>query len=336
MNSNFSIIKRYLSKLDFYSPNVSSTLFAKDSNTVLNVYMDVEYRLVGDKDDLFQVDLMVNQICTKEENCPIFKLELVYSALVSLDEKQDKEVIHNIMKVEVPQILYDNVRKIVADVTAESGYSVLVMKDHTFSLQEDDVDYESVGYNQLVEDCMQRDGYKYYYSFITPIKYAHPDYEEFSETFWNVFFQMLMGDLAVRCVIRDSRDSLPELVFSMENYINQNVADLSVEEVKSVALRLMHRPENLISCIDAFARQNLDEDFAETISADGLISRSDFFELYGCCDDDEEDSVDDDTTEASDGNDANGCEANISSESILNSLYCRILDCDMMTLPYRL
>lgn len=337
MDNKFSIIKKYLSRLDFYSPNVSGTLFTGDTKTVLNVYIDAEYSPVGNKDDFFQVNLIVNQICTKDENLPVFKLELVYSALVSLEEKLEREEIHNIMKVEVPQILYDNVRKIVANVTAESGFPILVMKDHTFSLQENDVDYESVGYNQLAEDCMQRDGYKYYYNFIAPVKYAHPDYEEFNETFWNVFFQMLMGDLAVRCVIRNSNDSLPELVFSMENYVNENVADLSVDEVKRIALRLMHRQESLISCIDSFANQNLDEEFARTISTDGLISRSDFFGLYGCCEDaDDDSSEDDDALEESDGDEDNGGEETISSEAILSSLYCRILDCDMMTLPYRL
>lgn len=63
-----------------------------------------------------------------------------------------------------------------------------------------------------------------------------------------------------------------------------------------------------------------------------LILRLNFFEFNGCCVDNDKDSVDDDTTEASDGNDANGGVANISSKSILVSLYCRILDCVMMTL----
>ncbi|MBR3799784.1 MAG: protein-export chaperone SecB [Bacteroidales bacterium] len=357
MDSRFIILKKFLSRLNFNSPNVSGTLFYGEGNGCLNIYMDTNYFPVGKDEKYYQVDLTIRQKCEKEGMNPVFKFVVVYSALVSLNEDLEKDEISRIMKVDVPQLLYDNARKIVANITAESGFPIVVMRDHAFSLPEnkeddEDVDFDTLDCNRLAEECMQREGYKYYYRFIAPIEYAHPEYEGFGDDFWTLFFQLLIGDFASTCVIDHSQDSFPALIFSLENYDCENVMNLSVDEVKSLAIRLMGRRENLISCIDVFAQENVDDDFFETLSLDGLISRSDFFELYGCTEDAEEDDCDDEDSDFEDnifkflhtntddaedeGEGDDDVEEDVSCREVLDSMYSKILDCDMMTILYRM
>ena len=54
--------------------------------------------------------------------------------------------------------------------------------------------------------------YKYYYRFLTPIKYSHPDYEECEDSYWPMLFQLLFGE-GKNVKVIDGENGLPEIEF---------------------------------------------------------------------------------------------------------------------------
>ncbi|MBO7571226.1 MAG: protein-export chaperone SecB [Bacteroidales bacterium] len=329
----FTLVKKFLRQLEFVDPKAPQITNPNSGDVVLNVYMDVDTAPL--EDSMYNVDLKMLVECKTSKLLTVFSVKLVYSAIVSVDKDVAGDDVNEILKVSVPQLLYDDVRFVVGNVTRDSEYPIVMLKDHTFVMDrekeketvdesDNDVCYKC-DYNELAQKTKMKGAYSYYYDFIVPIKYNHPDYEDFDEEFWDVFFKLLVGDFATLCSLENTDGSIPNLVFSFDKYENTSVADLSYEDICSIASLLMDRPDNMLSNIDVIAWLNADSEFYDKLSHEELVSREDFYQLYGSNANEIPDEDDSDSDE----------KVSAGLYSILDTMYSRLLDCDILTMEYR-
>lgn len=154
--------------------------------------------------------------------------------------------------------------------------------------------------------------YKYYYRFLTPIEYSHPDYEECEDSYWPMLFQLLFGE-GKNVKIIDGENGIPEIEFDYCEDERRTVSSLTLEELKFITSELAVKSftDTLVEIL-GYDKQ-MDNDYAEILRDDQLILKEEFHALY---------NID---------------QPNASAEDIafVDRLYARIKECDLQTFPYK-
>lgn len=153
--------------------------------------------------------------------------------------------------------------------------------------------------------------YKYFYSFLKPIEYSHPDYEV-CEDYWPMLFQLLFGEGKNVRVI-DGDNGLPEIEFDYCEDERRTVSSLTLDELKFITSELAVKAftDTLVEIL-GYDKQ-MDNDYADILRGDQLILKEEFHALY------------------------NTDQPNASAEEIafVDKLYARIKECDLQTFPYK-
>lgn len=157
--------------------------------------------------------------------------------------------------------------------------------------------------------------YKFYYRFLTPIEYNHPDYEEECEgSYWPILFQLLFAEGNEVKVI-EGENGLPEIEFAFsDDEERRTVSSLTLNELKSLTSELAVK-----AFTDTFVEifrlmKNIDTDYADRLRDDQLILKEELHALYH--------------TDAPN--------ANPKDIEFIDGLYARIKECDLQTFPYKL
>ena len=154
--------------------------------------------------------------------------------------------------------------------------------------------------------------YKYYYRFLTPIEYSHPDYEECEDSYWPMLFQLLFGE-GKNVKIIDGENGIPEIEFDYCEDERRTVSSLTLEELKFITSELAVKAftDTLVEIL-GYDKQ-VDNDYADILRDDQLILKEEFHALY------------------------NTDQPNASDEDIafVDKLYARIKECDLQTFPYK-
>ena len=154
--------------------------------------------------------------------------------------------------------------------------------------------------------------YKYYYRFLTPIEYSHPDYEECEDSYWPMLFQLLFGE-GKNVKIIDGENGIPEIEFDYCDDERRTVSSLTLEELKFITSELAVKAftDTLVEIL-GYDKQ-MDNDYADILRNDQLILKEEFHALY------------------------NTDQPNASDEDIafVDKLYARIKECDLQTFPYK-
>lgn len=154
--------------------------------------------------------------------------------------------------------------------------------------------------------------YKYYYRFLTPIKYSHPDYEVCEDSYWPMLFQLLFGE-GKNVKVIDGDNGLPEIEFDYCEDERRTVSSLTLDELKFITSELAVKAftDTLVEIL-GYDKQ-MDNDYADILRGDQLILKEEFHALY------------------------NTDQPNASSEEIafVDKLYARIKECDLQTFPYK-
>lgn len=154
--------------------------------------------------------------------------------------------------------------------------------------------------------------YKYYYRFLTPIEYSHPDYEECEDSYWPMLFQLLFGE-GKNVKIIDGENGIPEIEFDYCEDERRTVSSLTLEELKFITSELAVKAftDTLVEIL-GYDKQ-MDNDYADILRDDQLILKEEFHALY------------------------NTDQPNASDEDIafVDKLYARIKECDLQTFPYK-
>ena len=153
--------------------------------------------------------------------------------------------------------------------------------------------------------------YKYFYRFLTPIEYSHPDYEV-CEDYWPMLFQLLFGE-GKNVKVIDGENGHPEIEFDYCEDERRTVSSLTLEELKFITSELAVKAftDTLVEIL-GYDKQ-MDNDYADILRDDQLILKEEFHALY------------------------NTDLPNDSAEEIafVDKLYDRIIECDLLTFPYK-
>ena len=154
--------------------------------------------------------------------------------------------------------------------------------------------------------------YKYYYRFLTPIEYSHPDYEECEDSYWPMLFQLLFGE-GKNVKIIDGENGIPEIEFDYCEDERRTVSSLTLEELKFITSELAVKAftDTLVEIL-GYDKQ-MDNDYADILRDDQLILKEEFHALYNT---DQPDASDEDI-------------------AFVDKLYARIKECDLQTFPYK-
>lgn len=154
--------------------------------------------------------------------------------------------------------------------------------------------------------------YKYYYRFLTPIEYRHPDYEECEDSYWSILFQLLFGE-GKNVKVIDGENGLPEIEFDYCEDERRTVSSLTLEELKDLTSELAVKAftDTLVEILGY--NKQMDNDYADILRDDQLILKEEFHALY------------------------NTDQPDASAEEIafVDKLYARIKECDLQTFPYK-
>lgn len=153
--------------------------------------------------------------------------------------------------------------------------------------------------------------YKYFYRFLTPIEYSHPDYEV-CEDYWPMLFQLLFGE-GKNVKVIDGENGHPEIEFDYCENERRTVSSLTLAELKHLTSELAVKAftDTLVEIL-GYDKQ-MDNDYADILRDDQLILKEEFHALY------------------------NTDQPNASAEEIafVDKLYARIKECDLQTFPYK-
>ena len=121
------MISGFLKKLTFDSPSVPE-LFFKQENTQAKMDINLDIQIKSSENKLFMVDLLTKLHSKLENDKTVFEIDCVYSALVQIEKDKGEEDVKRTLLVEVPNLLFPNVRAIVLRMTAESGFPPFQMQ----------------------------------------------------------------------------------------------------------------------------------------------------------------------------------------------------------------
>lgn len=154
--------------------------------------------------------------------------------------------------------------------------------------------------------------YKYYYRFLTPIEYSHPDYEECEDSYWPMLFQLLFGE-GKNVKIIDGENGIPEIEFDYCEDERRTVSSLTLEELKFITSELAVKAftDTLVEIL-GYDKQ-MDNDYADILRDGQLILKEEFHALYNT---DQPDASDEDI-------------------AFVDKLYAHIKECDLQTFPYK-
>lgn len=150
--------------------------------------------------------------------------------------------------------------------------------------------------------------YKYYYRFLKPIKYHHPDVE-CEDSFWDILFQLIFAEGEGVKVI-DSKTDVPEIELNIDGE-RKYISNLSIEELQSLTSDLAVRAftHSLVDIIGT----NIDIDYSVQINENNPILKEELLALYKC----------------------NQSYPNTEIAAFVDMIYERIKECDLQTFPYK-
>ena len=109
--------------------------------------------------------------------------------------------------------------------------------------------------------------FKYYYRFLTPIEYNHPNFKECEDSYWPMLFQLLFGE-GENIKIIDEGNGLPEIEFDYCEGERRTVSSLTLEELKFITSELAVKAfTNTLVDILGYEKQ-MDADYANALKTD--------------------------------------------------------------------
>ena len=126
------MISQFLKDFSFESPNVPE-LFFKQENGQAKMEINVDLQVKGAEGGLYMTDLIIKLHSKLEEgDKTIFMIECTFTGLAQLDKKAKEDDIKKITLIDVPTLIFPNVRALVTRMTAESGFPPFTMQPVDF------------------------------------------------------------------------------------------------------------------------------------------------------------------------------------------------------------
>lgn len=132
----------------------------------LNVKVSVDSKKREDDPDeegeVYQVNLIV-EVEPQITKVPLFTLNVVYGALIQvLADNSSTEDLSHLLKVKVPEALYDEVRGLIWNATSHTGFSPLMLKDCDFENLSNNVGSYEEQFDKALSALKAREPYNIY------------------------------------------------------------------------------------------------------------------------------------------------------------------------------
>lgn len=114
----FIIHHQYVKDLSFENPNP----FGADQDGQPKITVNVSVGSNNIADNIFEVMLEIEIQAENDKNESIFILELMYGAVVAVNENIEESKIQELLMVEIPHYLFPYARNVVSDSTQSGGF----------------------------------------------------------------------------------------------------------------------------------------------------------------------------------------------------------------------
>ena len=130
--AKFQLISQFMKDFSFESPNVPE-LFFKQENGQAKMDINLDIQIKGTENNIYMVDLLVKLHSKLEEgDKSVFMIESTYSGLVQIEKSENEDDLKKTLLIEVPGLLFPNVRAIILRMTGESGFPPFAMQPIDF------------------------------------------------------------------------------------------------------------------------------------------------------------------------------------------------------------
>lgn len=135
MDQDYFIFFKYIRQLDYDAPSPED-LFLEDGAENSNLSNEIKLSVELQKESgLFHIDLHIILNATMPSGATVFSLNLVYRGIVAVNFSMTDDKIRECLNIRAPQELYNSARKVVENVTKESGFPAVKMEKVSFLKQ---------------------------------------------------------------------------------------------------------------------------------------------------------------------------------------------------------
>lgn len=123
-----TIHAQYLRDVSFESPNAPAILKGDAGRPEMNLNIGMNLRPVEDAEipDLFEVSLRLRTTARRGEKTA-FVAEVEYAAIVTVGQGVPEDVMHPLLMIEVPRLLFPFARQTLLDLTQQGGFPPIMM-----------------------------------------------------------------------------------------------------------------------------------------------------------------------------------------------------------------
>ncbi|NBV07213.1 MAG: protein-export chaperone SecB [Proteobacteria bacterium] len=121
--SNIKILSQYIKDLSFEVPNAPQIFFNSQEKPNIELSINIDATKIGD--NIFEVSLKISADAKSNEQ-RTFLCEIVYAAAFSISEAEG-ETLEQILLIYCPNLIFPFLRRIVANLTSDSGFPPLML-----------------------------------------------------------------------------------------------------------------------------------------------------------------------------------------------------------------
>ncbi len=127
--SNIKTISQYIKSLNFDLPNSPQIFLNPQDKPNIDLSIDLDARKISD--NFFEVTLKISADA-KIQDQQFFNCEIHYAGLFSLQQIEG-EMLEQVLLIYCPNLLFPFIRRIIANLTSDSGISPLMLEPIDFA-----------------------------------------------------------------------------------------------------------------------------------------------------------------------------------------------------------
>ena len=127
--SNIKVINQYIKDLSFEIPNAPQIFLQNQEKPDIAISVDIEVKKIAEQ--AFEITLKIKAEATAKEQ-KIFICEITYCGIFLLQDIEEK-LVEQVLLVYCPNLLFPFLRRIISNVTADSGFPPLMLDPIDFA-----------------------------------------------------------------------------------------------------------------------------------------------------------------------------------------------------------
>lgn len=130
MDMQLDVNAQFIKDLSFENPQILTMLKSGEQLPEIDIKINVNHTAL-DPSDTHEVSLTVQAKGTKD-SADVFIFELTYAGVFTI-KNIEENLLHPVLMIECPRLLFPYVRNIVSEITRDGGYPPLLLKPVDFA-----------------------------------------------------------------------------------------------------------------------------------------------------------------------------------------------------------